>query len=76
MLSRILFLITEWLIGLCHMTKIGYINAKNLQNQRKRFDIIQVFKILHKIDDIDMNVFFSFDEKYPVTRPQPETVNT
>ena len=30
---------------------------------RKRFDIIQVFKIVNKIDDIDMSTFFTFTEK-------------
>ena len=33
-----------------------------LDYRQKRFDIIQVFEIIHKIDDIDMNVFFSFAE--------------
>ena len=38
------------------------LNLSTLDYRRKRFDIIQVFKIIHKIDDIDMNFFFSFDE--------------
>ena len=38
------------------------LNLSTLDYRRKRFDIIQVFKIIHKIDDIDMNDFFSFDE--------------
>ena len=38
------------------------LNLSTLDYRRKRFDIIHVFKIIHKIDDIDMNVFFSFDE--------------
>ena len=33
-----------------------------LQYRRKRYDIIQVFKIVHKIDDIDMNKFFTFTD--------------
>ena len=37
-------------------------NLSTLDYRRKRIDIIQVSKIIHKIDDIDMNVFFSFDE--------------
>ena len=33
-----------------------------LDYRRKRYDIIQVFKIIHKIDDIDMSKFFTFTD--------------
>ena len=50
--------------GLSYRERLVELNLSRstLDYRRKRFDIIQVFKIIHKIDDIDMNVFFSFDE--------------
>ena len=48
--------------GLSCRERIVELILSTLDYRRKRFDIIQVFKIIHKIDDIDMNVFFSFDE--------------
>ena len=38
------------------------LNLPTLDYRRKRFDIIQVFKIVHKIDGIDMSTFFTFTE--------------
>ena len=38
------------------------LNLPTLDYRRKRFDIIQVFKIVHNIDDIDMSVFFTFTD--------------
>ena len=48
--------------GLLYRERLVELNLSTLDYRRKRFDIIQVFKIkhVHKIDDIDMNVFFSF----------------
>ena len=46
--------------GLSYRERLVELNLSTLDYRRKRFDIIQVFKIIHKIDDIDMNVFFSF----------------
>ena len=37
------------------------LNLSTLDYRRKRY-IIQVFKIIHKIDDIDMNKFFTFTD--------------
>ena len=34
------------------------LNLSTLDYRRKRYDIIQVFKIIHEIDDIDMSKFF------------------
>ena len=48
--------------GLSYRERLVELNLSTLDYRRKRFDIIQVFKIIHKIDEIDMNVFFSFDE--------------
>ena len=48
--------------GLSYRERLVELNLSTLDYRRKRFDIIQVFKIIHKIDDIDMNVFFLFDE--------------
>ena len=47
--------------GLSYRERLVKLNLSTLDYRRKRFDIIQVSKIIHKIDDIDMNVFFSFD---------------
>ena len=35
---------------------------KYLEYRRRRYDIIQVFKIIHEIDDIDMSKFFTFTD--------------
>ena len=44
------------------MFRVGYVPsllcAELTRHRRKRFDIIQVFKIIHKIDDIDMYVSY------------------
>ena len=48
--------------GLSYRERLVELNLSTLDYRWKIFDIIQVFKIIHKIDDIDMNVFFSFDE--------------
>ena len=48
--------------GLSYREQLVELNLSTLDYRRKRFDIIQVFKIILKIDDIDMNVFLSFDE--------------
>ena len=33
------------------------LNLSTLEYRRRRYDIIQVFKIIHEIDDIDMSKF-------------------
>ena len=48
--------------GLSYRERLVELNLSTLNYRWKRFNIIQVFKIIHKIGDIDMNVFFSFDE--------------
>ena len=48
--------------GLSYIERLVELNLSTLDYRRKRFDIIKVFKIIHKIDRIDMNVFFSFAE--------------
>ena len=48
--------------GLSYRERLVELNHSTLDYRRKRFDIIQVFKIIHKIDDIGMNIFFSFAE--------------
>ena len=48
--------------GLSYRERLVELNLSTFDYGRKILDIIQVFKIIHKIDDIDMNVFFSFDE--------------
>ena len=48
--------------GLAYRERLVELNLSTLDYRRKRSDIIQVFKIIHKIDDIDMIVFFSFAE--------------
>ena len=48
--------------GLTYKESLIELNLPTLDYRRKRFDIIQVFKIVHKIDDIDMSTFFTFTE--------------
>ena len=48
--------------GLSYRERLVELNLWTLDYRRERFDIIQVFKIIHKIDDIDMSIFFSFAE--------------
>lgn len=48
--------------GLSYRERLIELNLPTLDYRRKRFDIIQVFKIIHHIDDIDMNIFFTFTE--------------
>ena len=54
-------LVPEFL-GLTYKERLMELNLPTLDYRRKRFDIIQVFKIVHNIDDIDMNVFFTFTD--------------
>ena len=46
--------------GLSYTQRLQALNLPSLDYRRKQFDMIQVFKILHGIDDIDMNIFFKF----------------
>ena len=48
--------------GLSYRERLVELNLSTLDYRRKRFNIIHVFTIIPTIDDIDMNVFFSFDE--------------
>ena len=49
--------------GLSYRERLVKLNLSTLDYRWKRFDTVQVFKIIYKIDGIfDMNVFFSFDE--------------
>ena len=48
--------------GLTYKECLIELNLPTLDYRRKRFDIIQVFKIVHKIDDIDMRTFFTLTE--------------
>ena len=57
--------------GLTYQERLIELNLPTLHYRRKRFDIFQVFKIIHKIDDIDMNVFFYLFGERSIKRPQP-----
>ena len=46
--------------GLSYQERLRALNLPTLDYRRNRFDLIQVFKIIHKIDDIDSSVFFKF----------------
>ena len=46
--------------GLSYTERLQVLNLPSMDYRRKRFDMIQVYKIIHGIDDIDMNVFFKF----------------
>ena len=48
--------------GMSYRERLIELNLLTLDYRRKRYDIIQVFKIVHNIDDIDMNRFFTFNE--------------
>ena len=48
--------------GLAYKERFIKLNIPTLDYRRKRFDIIQVFKKVHKIDDIDMSTYFTFTE--------------
>ena len=48
--------------GMSYRERLIELNLSTLDYRRKRYDIIQVFKIVHNIDDIDMNRFFTFTE--------------
>ena len=43
--------------GMSYIERLIELNLSTLDYRRKRYDIIQVFKIVHNIDDIDMNRF-------------------
>lgn len=42
-----------------HTDRLKYLRLHSLKERRIRGDIIQMFKIFHGYDDIDMHVFFS-----------------
>ena len=47
------------------------LNLSFFEYRRKRYDIIQVFKIIHKIDDIDMSKIFTFtDNNLKLNKPR------
>ena len=48
--------------GMSYRERLMEFNLSTLEYRRKRYDIIQVFKIIHKIDDIDMSKFFTFTD--------------
>ena len=48
--------------GMSYSQRLVELNLKTLDYRRKRFDIIQVFKIIRNIDDIDMNIFFTYTD--------------
>ena len=56
---RATYLVPE-LRGLTYKGRLIELNLPTLDYRRKRFDIIHVFKIVHKIDDIDMSTFFFY----------------
>ncbi|WAQ96331.1 YWV1-like protein [Mya arenaria] len=48
--------------GLTYEERLCELNLTTLEYRRKRYDIIQVYKIVHNIDNIDINNFFTFAE--------------
>ena len=47
------------------------LNLSTFEYRRKRYDIIQVFKIIHKIDDIYMSKIFTFtDNNLKLNKPR------
>ena len=47
---------------LSYQDRLAELNLPSKDYRRKRFDMIQVFKIIHKIDDIDAGFFFDYAE--------------
>jgi len=48
--------------GLSYEERLSRLNLPTLEYRRKRGDLIQLFKIIHRIDDIDCNSLFSFSD--------------
>ena len=48
--------------GLSYKERLEKLILSTLEYRRKRLDLIQVFKIIHGLGDIDMNLFFTFTE--------------
>ena len=48
--------------GMSYRERLLELNLSTLDYRRKRYDIIQMFKIIHKIDDIDMSKCFTFTD--------------
>ncbi len=46
--------------GLSYEQRLARLDLPSLEYRRQRFDLIQVFKIINNIDDIDASVFFSY----------------
>ena len=46
--------------GLSYIERLKALNLPSLDYRRKRFDLIQVFKIVHKIDNIEFDTFFKY----------------
>ena len=45
-----------------YQDRLAELNLPSMDYRRKRFDMIQVFKIIHKIDDIEAGIFFDYAE--------------
>ena len=50
------------LSNLCYEERIKKLSLSTLMYRRNRMDMIQVFKIVHNIDDISMNELFEFSD--------------
>ena len=48
--------------GMSFRQRLVELNLTTLDYRRKRFDISQAFKIIRNIDDIDMNIFFTYTD--------------
>ena len=46
--------------GLSYIERLKELNLPSLDYRRKRYDLIQVFKIIHNIDDANIEDFFTF----------------
>ena len=46
--------------GLSYEQRLRELDLPTLEYRRKRYDLIQVYKIVHKIDDIDVSKFFDY----------------
>ncbi len=48
--------------GLSYEQRLARLDLPSLEYRRQQFDMIQVFKIINNIDDIDASVFFSYSD--------------
>jgi len=68
--------IVPQLRGLSYKERLSYLMLPTLLYRRERYDLIQMFKIVNRFDDVDPEKFFSFNDNttrghiFRITKPQ------